>query len=258
MAGFAAPDEQAAWSDFVFVSDRQRQSFRTRFGIDGAVLRNAASPGVLDTPLSPACFLDRGEDPVLIYASGPTHGLDLLLIAFASIRERLPGARLLICADNRLYQKNGASDPSATLYALARALPGVELVGSLSQTALGAQFARADILAYPTNFVETSCIAAIEAASAGCLFAGTDYGALRETLAGFGVFIPISGARRQLEQAFADLVITTVEDARANPETFKRRRLEQAAMFRATHSWERRAAEWEAWLEQRLGAKFQR
>ena len=243
---FALAEERAAWDAVAFVSDHQRLGFKEKFGIDGVVMRNAASPASLVQPFER--FLDRREDPTLIYASAPGRGLDILLFAFALIRESLPEAKLKICSDQGIYQAGGAKDDYAAFYAMARTMPGVEFIGAVSQTDLAAQFARSDILAYPTNFLETSCIVAMEAAASGCLFAAADYGPLRETLAGFGVFIPLAAFRGKLSRDFASLIIDTVGAARADPDAYRRRRLEQSQWFRATHSWDARAQAWEAWL----------
>ena len=255
---FEQLEERDAWSQVVFVSDDQRQAFGRRFGLDGVVIRNAAAPGVINTPFEPSCFLDRDEDPVLIYASGPGHGMELLLTSFAALRERLPGARLLICADEGIYQVSSQEDPYSSVYALARALPGVEFTGAMSQDDLGRQYARADILAYPTNFVETSCIVAIEAAVSGCLFAGTDLGALRETMAGYGVFMTYEDSRTHVSKGFPVLVEQAVRAARADPAAYKQRRAEQSAMFRQTHTWARRAEEWEALLDKTVSGAGRR
>lgn len=244
----AAPDERSAWDGLVFVSDQQRREFAKRFGLDGTVIRNAASPGALAGAVSPETFVQRGADPVLIYASAPGRGLDLLLLSFPAIREALPGATLRICSDQGIYQGAGEDDPYSAYYAVARALAGVEFVGSLSQSSLGAAFAAADILAYPTNFIETSCIVAMEAAVCGCLVMGTDLGALTETMAGYGVFTPFLAERAAVVGAFARLMVETVQDARAEPDAYRQRRAEQAAYFRATHTWEKRAEEWETYL----------
>jgi glycosyltransferase involved in cell wall biosynthesis len=253
MAAAAEPAEHSLWASVVFVSDQQRQTFVKRFGLDGAVLRNAASPAVLATPVAADCFLDRGEDPTLIYASAPGHGLDMLLAAFASVRETLPGARLRICSDQSLYQVAKQDDRYSAVYALARALPGVEFVGAVGQRRLGCELAQADILAYPTNIMETSCIVAIEAAAASCLYVGNDYGPLRETLAGYGLFSPKVDSWAATAADVAKLVIDAVAQARSGPQAFKQRRLEQAAWFRATHTWEKRAEEWETHLTAVLG-----
>jgi glycosyltransferase involved in cell wall biosynthesis len=249
----AAPDERSAWDGFVFVSDRQRQDFKERFDLDGVVIRNAASPGALAGGLAPQSFAERGSEPVLIYASAPGRGLDLLLLSFPAMREALPGVTLRICSDQGIYQAAGADDPYNAYYAVARALDGVEFIGSLSQASLGAAFAAADILAYPTNFIETSCIVAMEAAVAGCLVMGTDIGALSETMNGYGVFTPFLSERATVVRDFSKLLIATVAAAKADPTAFGARRAEQAAWFRETHTWEKRAQEWEAYLAGPLG-----
>jgi glycosyltransferase involved in cell wall biosynthesis len=253
---FAEADEKRAWNAMVFVSEHQRANFARLHGLDGHVLRNAASPAAITQALPDQGFLERGDDPVLIYASGPGHGLDLLLLTFPLIRERLPGVRLRICSDQGIYQQTGEDDPYTAYYALARALPGVEFTGAVSQSKLSGHYAAADILAYPTNFIETSCIVAIEAAACGCLFVGTDLGALPETLAGFGVHMPYQNNRPLLTRGYADLLVEAVQAARADPGAYHRLRAAQVAHFRATHTWEQRAAEWEAWLEQGLAKGF--
>jgi glycosyltransferase involved in cell wall biosynthesis len=203
--------------------------------------------------LAPQSFAERGSEPVLIYASAPGRGLDLLLLSFPAMREALPGVTLRICSDQGIYQAAGADDPYNAYYAVARALDGVEFIGSLSQASLGAAFAAADILAYPTNFIETSCIVAMEAAVAGCLVMGTDIGALSETMNGYGVFTPFLSERATVVRDFSKLLIATVAAAKADPTAFGARRAEQAAWFRETHTWEKRAQEWEAYLAGPLG-----
>ncbi len=247
------PAQRDPWNAVVYVSDQQRDAFIKRFGLDGVVLRNAASPAALAARFVEQTFIDRGEDPTLIYASAPGHGLELLLASFAVIRETLPGARLRICSDGGLYQQSKEDDPYSALYALARALPGVEFTGSVSQTQLGVLMSQSDILAYPTIFMETSCIVAIEAAAAGCLYVGNDYGPLRETLAGYGHFTPAVDSRTLTAFNVAKLAIEAVGGARADPEAYRRGRAQQSAWFRQTHTWDRRAAEWETYLAGLLG-----
>lgn len=252
MAPLSDAAEREAWTSTVFVSDQQRRSFVRGFGLDGHVLRNAASPAVLQSAFVDETFVDRGEDPSLIYASAPGHGLDMLLACFAVVRENLPAARLKICSDYAMYQQ-ADNDPFGAVYALARALPGVDFIGSVSQTQLGEALSRADVLAYPTSFMETSCIVAIEAAAAGCLYAGNDYGPLKETLSGYGHFAPRINSWAQTASSVAKTVIEAVAEARADPEAYRRRRREQSEFFRTTHTWEKRAEEWETFLGRLLG-----
>ena len=88
----------------------------------------------------------------------------------------------------------------------------------------------------------------MESAATGCLFAGHDLGPLRETMAGFGVFTPYTDTRSRLSRDFATTVIEAVSASRADPQTYKRRRLKQIQWFRATHTWDVRAQAWESWL----------
>ncbi len=248
MSRLRDPANRPSWTSIVYVSEHQRQTYTRMFGMDGVVIRNAASPAALASPVQAGCFLDRGEDPTMIFASAPGHGLDMLLATFAATREVLPGARLKVCSDQGLYQTARESDPYSALYALARALPGVEFIGSVSQTQLGAAMATSDILAYPTSFMETSCIVAIEAAAAGCLHVGNDFGPLKETLGGYGVFTPHVDSRAGTARNVSRAIVEAVQAARADPEAYKARRAQQAQWFRSTHTWEQRAAEWEAYL----------
>ena len=245
---FAEPNERQAWNGFAFVSDYQREEFFRVFGIEGVTLRNAASPAALSVQISPMTFLDRGDDPILIYTSAPGRGLDMLLAAFAAARERLPNLRLKICSDEGIYHRDREADRYGAFYALARALQGVEFTGSVGQRELAEHLSGADVFAYPTEFRETSCIAAIEAAVCGCTIVTTDYGALRETMNGFGSFMPPVNSRSQTAGKFAELIWTVTANARADPDLFRRRRADQVAAFRASHTWASRAEEWEQWL----------
>ena len=249
---FADRDEISAYDSFIFVSDFQRNEFVSKYDVDGHIIRNAASPGALQVPFEEDCFLDRGEDPVLVYASSPGRGLDFAMIAFAEIRKSLPKARLLVCSDNNIYQDNQDGSKFSAIFALAEMLPGVEFVGSLSQVELGKQFSKADILAYPTTFVETSCIVVMEALANGCHLVATDKGALRETASGLGTFLPYEDSRFYVTSRFAQIVVEMVAQARGRPAIFKQNRKAHALWLRETHSWERRAQEWETWLEEFL------
>lgn len=245
----ADPAERAAWDGVAFVSDYQRRRFVSQYGLDGKVLRNAVSPSVLaQAPLSQT-FLDRGDGPELVYASAPGRGLDLLLIAFPSIRAAIPNARLRIFSDFGLYQQHGEKDHYRAFYELARALDGVEHVGSVSQAKLAEGLRRADILAYPTNFVETSCIVLMDAGASGALPVVSDFGALPETAAGFGVLAALKTMRSEFIGAFAEATVEAIRRATADPAAFARRREQQIEAFRRGNSWDDRAAEWESWLE---------
>ena len=245
------PDERLAWNAFFLVSDWQAQSYAQEFGIRPeriAVLRNAAAP-VFQSLERRQPFFRTGKPPVLVYTSTPFRGLMMLLNAFPLIRAAIPGCRLRVFSSMGVYHIAADKEPLyQVLYALARDLPGVDYVGSVSQTALAAALAEADILAYPNVFPETSCIAAMEAMAAGCLVCTSNLGALPETTAGFGFLMEPPGDIIMMARVFADLLIGVYKEACARPDHFEDTIARQRAHARTQYTWAQRAREWSAVL----------
>jgi len=241
-------DEKEAWSEVVFVSEYQRKTFSEKFDLDGKVLRNAMSPAMADRKRILPNFVARNEDPVLVYASAPGRGLDILLIAFPSIRKKFPGARLKIFSSQLMYQVQKENDGFESYYELARSMPGVEYLGGVSQDRLADELLRCDIWAYPTIFLETSCIVLMEAAAAGCFLFFSEMGALPETGGKFGRRMRPTSSRSVWCGQFAHGLCSEVDRLRQNPERTEKFLEDQASWFRKTYTWDRRAEEWELWL----------
>ncbi|MCC7168442.1 MAG: glycosyltransferase family 4 protein [Rhodospirillales bacterium] len=237
--------ERNAWDRFVLISDWQAKTYVETFGIPEkkiVIRRNAVAP-VFET-LSPgkAWFQNKGAEPVLAYTSTPFRGLDVLLTAFPAIRAARPGARLRIYSSMQVY--NESEGPYPVLYELAKALPGVEYVGSRPQPELAKAMAATGLLAYPNTFAETSCIAVMEAMIAGALVITTDLGALPETTGGFGFLIPPISDRVVHAAIFAQRCVQLIQQAEADPQAFADHRARQMAHARANLVWSRRAQEW--------------
>lgn len=244
------PDERGAWNTFAMVSDWQAAGFQSQFGIDPArtvVMRNAASPHFLDAAPEQPWFA-TGAPPVLVYTSTPFRGLDILLMAFPSIRERVPDARLRIFSSMAVYRICGEADRFGALYNLARALPGVSYEGSLAQRDLAKAMAGCAVLSYPCTFAETSCIAMMEGMASGAAIVTTSLGALPETTHGFGRLLSLEGDRIDFTMAFAGAVAESLLAARADPRAAAARRDQQLAFTREHYTWKTRAREWLDWL----------
>jgi len=188
VSGLANSDEREAWTGYVMVSRWQAQRFAQHFFLPEGkihVIGNAVSPAFLEQPVAPAWF-ESGVDPWLAYASTPYRGLDMLLQCFPAMRARIPKLRLRIHSSLKLYGMEADKDPFLYLYDLARSLPGVEYIGPVSQMELARSMQDVAALAYPSTFMETSCITVMEALACGADVYTTDLGALPETLSGFG------------------------------------------------------------------------
>ncbi len=119
--------------------------------------------------------------PWAYYSSTPFRGLELLVLAWPHIVQRVPEAQLHICSSMKIYQPDQTVDTFSPLYEQARVLPGVHYYNSVGQAELRRIAQQCRVLAYPCIFPETSCIAAMEAMAAGCVVVGTALGALPET-----------------------------------------------------------------------------
>jgi glycosyltransferase involved in cell wall biosynthesis len=242
-------EERDAWDHFALVSLWQAQRYHATFGIDQrriSIMRNAIAPFFAEQPWTARAV--PKEDPLLVYTSTPFRGLDLLLDAFPLIRRAFPALRLRLFSSMKVY---GLSDePYRPLYERAQSMPGVEWVGSIDQPRLAWEMAGADMLAYPSTFAETACIAAMEAMASGCLIATTDLGALPETLAGFGQMMPKvdDQNRAGAAEAYAELVLGMLRRAIADPAGHAARMSEQVRFARVVYSWPRLAKQWADWI----------
>ncbi len=251
--------ERDAWDAFALISDWQRDQYIASFGIDReriGILRNAISPAIEEaTPAKP--WFANGRPPVLAYTSTPFRGLDVLLLAFPTIRAAIPGAVLKVISDMGIYQLSGDEDDFQVLYQLARSLDGVEFTGAMSQTELAQTLRDVDILAYPNTFAETSCISVMEAMASGCVVLTSRLGALPETTADFGFLVEPHDSLTHFATDFAKMAIEIIGKAQTEPETFQTLLDRQMAYCDENYNWTVRAKEWAGWLSS-IAAKFDR
>ena len=212
--------ERKAWASIAFVSEWQRDQFCNIYWVDRnktSVKRNAISPAfAAATPARP--WFKSGQAPVLVYTSAPYRGLDVLLNAVPIIRSAIPDMRLRVFSGSRTQQATTENDPYAELYRRCAATEGVDYVGTIPQPELAAELGHAAALAYPSTFPETSCIAAMEAMSAGATILTTRSGAMPETTAGFGHMIEPHEDEPRLAREFAQMTIDALAAARTDPD----------------------------------------
>lgn len=186
------------------ISHWQRDEWSRRFGIPIEhffMTRN----GVDLTMFRPGEKRNRRR---LIYVSRPERGLDVLLELFPHIRQRVPDAELHIYSyqlpgdstDERIYQKTRQ--------------PGVYMHGSLPKAGLAAEMAIARLMVYPSTWLETSCIAAIEAQASGTPVVTSTLAALSETVHDgvSGCLIPGDPHTAEFGRCFIEAVVTLMND----------------------------------------------
>jgi predicted O-linked N-acetylglucosamine transferase (SPINDLY family)/glycosyltransferase involved in cell wall biosynthesis len=189
------PEGASLFTAIAFVSEWQRQQCQQVFdlrSIKTAVLRNAIAPCFAHLfPGNTSILSQRSHSLTLAYTSTPFRGLELLLEAFPMIRQAIPQVRLQIFSSMQVYQTPAVEDQFHSLYQRCRQMAEVEYLGSKPQPELAQALRSVTVFAYPNLFLETSCIAVLEAMACGCLVVTSQLAALPETTAGLARLVPI-------------------------------------------------------------------
>lgn len=152
----------------------------------------------------------------LLYQSRPERGL-AHLVRPGGIMDRcrdLP-VHLTFCGyDNTVPEMRAYYE---SLYQQAAALPNVSFVGPLTKPQLAELQRKCDVMVYPTEFEEVSCITAMEAMHAGLPMLSSRYGALPETCDKMGSKLFDLKEGKADEDAFVAWLSTTLKDRAEYP-----------------------------------------
>jgi glycosyltransferase involved in cell wall biosynthesis len=149
------------------------ESFRRWLNVDARVI----APPVNTAVFSPGG--ERAEHPTIVCPAAieePRKRVPLLIRAFAQVRRRLPGARLVLSRPRR----RGAWER------LVQAEPGIELADLDSRAGLVASYRAAWLVALP-SVGEAFGLVLAEALACGTPVVGTDSGAIPEIVNGSGI-----------------------------------------------------------------------
>ncbi len=228
---------------FVFVSHIQMQAFMMAYGLDPnkcIVMRNA---------IRPFSHHDKPTDRVnLIYHTTPHRGLELLIPIFEQLCKHIePGTvHLDIYSSFKAYGWEHRDAPYLHLFAKAKEHPDMTYHGFRSNDEVREALTKAHIFAYPSIWPETSCISAIEAAAAGCEVICPSFGALPETMAGFGTMYHwLSNVQSHARQFYNILHQSVNNDHRAQEARWNF----QSTYFNSAYNWDTRIDEWTQLIE---------
>lgn len=260
----------AKMTDVVVLSDWQRERFARLYPFleDKLVIRRN---GILtvgyegDERFAAGNNTFDQRDCRAIYSSSADRGLDVLLELWPEIRALAPEAELDVFYGWDVFDRVAAGNPSlqaykARVYELLERCEGVNMRGRVGQPELYAAMSKARVWAYPTAFLETSCIGAMEARANGLAIVTSDLGALRETVGSHGILRywgDDESAPMNTTQAYRKAFVEDVVKALTNRETWK-------AIHRAARKdyrdldWRNRVAEWADLIEERAHARRSR
>lgn len=260
-------EERARHIDSIIVlSEWQRDRFADLYPFAAdklALIRNGITligPGDGDDRYPDAETPFGARAPRCIYSSSADRGLDVLVEEWPKIRAQAPDAELHVFYGFDILDRVAIANP-ALLGFKQHVLDlvdkaggedgGIFLRGRIGQRDLAAEMQQARVWSYPTGFLETSCIGAMEVRAAGLALVTSDLAALGETVGEHGDLIAwkteeddpynrSSGYR----QAFRRRVVAALTNEQVWKRLHNRARTGVEAL-----DWSERVALWEALAE---------
>lgn len=194
--------------------------------------------------------IEVGEKPKdkikLIYHSTPHRGLELLVPVFEKLCERHDDIELDVYSSFKIYGWEERDQQYDKIFARCKEHPKINYYGSVSNQEVKAALAKAHIFAYPSIWVESSCIALMEAMSAGLICCHSNLGALIDTSGGITRMYQYDEDPNAHASRFYGVLDQAIEDIKANRCEAEGNYVKFYADNR--FSWDRRKIEWQAFI----------
>ncbi|TDY25209.1 glycosyl transferase family 1 [Paraburkholderia sp. BL6665CI2N2] len=240
----ASPDNLARFDGLVCVSHYQACLYNLIPQVPYrkmVVLQNAIEPFGAYRPR-------RGATIRLIYHTTPHRGLEILVPVFEHLAKVHPDIELDVFSSFNIYGWAQRDEPYRQLFDRCRAHPRIRYHGAQPNHVVRETLRDCDIFAYPSIWPETSCVAAIEALSSGCLVICPAYGALPETCANFASLYPFTEDRQSHAERFCLALDAAIRAVKRRAHEDATARSFQVDYFNRFYSWDRRITEWNAYL----------
>lgn len=238
----ADEESRKRFTKLVFVSHFQKASYEMAFGIkpsEGVVLPNAIEP------FEPC---EKSTDEVrLIYHTTPHRGLDILVPVFEELSKHYPQVVLDVYSSFEIYGWKDRDIDYEPMFERCRQHPKINYHGYKPNEEVREALKKAHIFAFPSIWPETSCIAAIEAMSAGVAIVHPQYAALPETIPSFGISYSYHEDATMHANIFIGQLATAIDQIHT-PE-MKNRLQFQKAYADSFYSWKNRTLQWNGLLQ---------
>jgi len=200
-------------------------------------------------------YTDKPKDKInLIYHTTPWRGLAILIKIFKNLN--LKNVELNICSSTKIYGKKFDAqfgEKYKKLFEECKNTKNVNYLEFLDNKKVIELLKKTHIYAYPSVWVETSCISAIESMAAGCEVVTTNLGALYETCSPFGTFVGFDRNFKNLEKKYSEILQNSIKNYWSE-ENQKKLKL-QHEIINTMYSWEIRSQEWKKFFENARNSK---
>lgn len=248
---------RGGWQYFakiIFVSGWQARQIVARAGIPWS--RCLVIPNAVElVPASDGKFgpLPDGTPVRLVYTSTPNRGLALLASVFNEICKRRDDVELDVFSSFGLYGEAWAKLDRRYehVFEVLLSNPRVRCHGPAAHDQVLAAMSRAHVFAYPSTFLETSCMSLMEAMTGGLACVHPDYGALSETAAGQTLMYSYVADEARHARRFLDALMAAISRLQDGDPALASSLAAQKAFAGEQYNWDRRARLWEnvlSWL----------
>ena len=237
--------KDGGWKKFhklVFVSNWQMQRYIDAYDIpwDRCV--------VMQNAIKPIEAHEKPNDKIsLAYWSTPHRGLNILVPVFQKLAEKHENIELNVYSSFNLYGWAERDEPYKPLFEQCEAHPKINYHGAIPNDQLREELKNNHILAFPSTWVETSCLVLMEAMSAGMLCIHSNLGALSETAANWTSmyqFVENPNDHAAYLYRYLDDAIGYI-----GSESIQSRIASQKGYADVFYNWDIRAQQWTALLE---------
>jgi UDP-glucose:(glucosyl)LPS alpha-1,2-glucosyltransferase len=236
------PSFRRQFRKLVFVSDWQfslyNQGLRVPYS-GSIILKNAIDP-------LPACEKPKGVIN-FIYHTTPHRGLEILVPVFIELAKQFANIHLDVFSSFDAYGWGFRDKPYGELFELCRSHPQITYHGYQPNEVVREALLKAHVFAYPCMWKETSCLAALEAMSAGTLVICPNLGGLPETVSNYGCMYHFDENTTVHARMFYSVLQNLMGRLESEP-LVEVRRTAKGRVDRF-FSWEKRLPEWEYLLD---------
>jgi glycosyltransferase involved in cell wall biosynthesis len=234
------------WKKFhkiVFVSNWQAQRYIETYNIPWSktvVLKNAIEPIV---------NVEKSYDTInLVYHTTPHRGLELLVPVFNKLCEKHRDIHLDVFSSFKAYGWEERDTPYKKLFDEVIAHQNMTYHGFQENSVVRKKLSESHIMAYPSIWPETSCIALMEAMSAGLLCVHPNFAALPETACDWTMMYGFIENKSAHASQFYQVLDGAIELIKTNKDDINMKLKGQQSYVNLFYSWDVRIRQWEHML----------
>jgi glycosyltransferase involved in cell wall biosynthesis len=241
-------ESRKRFEKLVFVSNFQKSQYDLAYGLrpsEGMILQNC---------IDPIEYKAKSKDEVrLIYHTTPHRGLDILVPVFEELVKHRPNVVLDVYSSFDIYGWGERDADYEHLFERCRQHPNINYHGYQPNDVVRKALQDAHIFAFPSIWPETSCIAALEAMSAGCCVVHPNFAALPETVANFGVSYSMHEDANIHANTFISVLIAAIDQIHTSE--MENRMNFQKSYVDSFYNWDVRIKQWEGLIRGILQTK---